>query len=86
MLVILSLNVADSVQEKDNILSDLGIDTSLNFEKLKVTFGSSSVDFGNHLDMADVEDQPTIEFGNYQGGNYLTLAMVDPDAPNPKVC
>ena len=72
-------------KEKDGILKDLGIDTSITFKQLKVEFdASNAVSFGNTLKLADVKMQPNVQLEHFKDSKFHTLAMVDPDAPSRK--
>ena len=69
--------------EKDNILQDLGLDTTNTFTKLEVNFGSSAnVDFGNDLTLNDVKAKPNVTIMRLRESKFMTLVMVDPDAPS----
>ena len=78
-------SLANSLKEKDKILQDLGFGAVSQFDKLEVTFGSSSkVDFGNSLALSSVKTKPSVKIPDVERAKFLTLAMVDPDAPNRK--
>ena len=80
-----------SLEETDNILKDLGFDSNLKFDKLSVTFEVDfedtnflDVEFGTTLKLEDVQSQPEIKIPKVESSAYVTLAMVDPDAPSRK--
>ena len=53
------------------------------FEKLDVNFGLSvKVDFGNDLKLASVKPKPNVKITTLENAKFLTLLMVDPDAPS----
>ena len=81
--------MAHLLGEPDDILKDLNIDTDLNFEKLSVVFDVDfvdtnflEVDFGATLRLEDVQKQPEIKIPNVKDAQYLTMVMLDPDAPS----
>ena len=68
---------------KKKSFKDLGISTNIDFDQIEVTFGSSTtVQFGNKLNLGDVKVQPNVELKNFKDSQFHTLAMVDPDAPS----
>ena len=67
--------------ETDDILLDLGLDTSTMFKKLDVMFGSSdNVEFGNNLTLDSVQEKPIVDITRFTDSPLMTLIMVDPDA------
>ena len=82
------------LNETDSILKDLGLNVELQAEKLSVIFDVDfvdtdflEVDFGSTLKLENVQKQPDVKLPTIKNSQYLTMAMVDPDAPsreNPK--
>ena len=83
-LVLYTPNFSECSKEKEEALKDLGIDTTIVFDNLKVSFGSSTIiQFGNTVNLKDVKVQPRmIKLENLEYDKFHTLAMVDPDAPS----
>ena len=81
--------MSQAINETDNILKDLGLNVDLQAEKLSVIFDVDfvdtdflEVDFGSTLKLENVQKQPDVKLPTIKNSQYLTLAMVDPDAPN----
>ena len=73
----------DSRNEKDGILTDLNLENSTEFKDLPVSFAKAiNVEFGATLNLADVKIEPDVQLDGLSGSKYMTLAMVDPDAPS----
>ena len=82
------------INETDSIFKDLGLNVELQAEKLSVIFDVDfvdtdflEVDFGATLKLENVQKQPDVKLPTIKSSQYLTMAMVDPDAPkreNPK--
>ena len=73
----------DSRNEKDGILADLNLENSTEFKDLPVSFAKSiNVEFGATLNLADVKIEPDVQLDGLSASKYMTLAMVDPDAPS----
>ena len=72
------------MEEKDDILKDLGLEVNSDVRKLKVNFGSSKISYGEDLPLAAVKNKPSIKVPKACDAKYFTLMMVDPDAPSRK--
>ena len=82
-IVLYIANFSECVNNNEEALKDLGISTNIDFDQIEVTFGSSTtVQFGNKLNLGDVKVQPNVELKNFKDSQFHTLAMVDPDAPS----
>ena len=81
-IILLSQSV-DSRKEKDGILTDLNLENSTELKDLPVSFAKSvNVEFGATINLADVKIEPDVQLDGLSGSKYMTLAMVDPDAPS----
>ena len=77
------------LQETDDIIKDLNFDQDLTFEKLSVVFEVDyedtnflDIEFGTKAKLDDVQTQPEIRIPKIEDVSYVTIVMVDPDAPN----
>ena len=77
------------INETDSIFKDLGLNVELQAEKLSVIFDVDfvdtdflEVDLGSNLKLQNVQKQPDVKLPTIKNSQYLTMAMVDPDAPN----
>ena len=76
-------------EEANQILKDLGLNVGIDFEKVSVVFDVDfvdtnflEVDFGAKLKLEDVQKQPDVKIPNSKDIQFLTMAMLDPDAPS----
>ena len=76
-------------EEANQILKDLGLNVGIEFEKVSVVFDVDfvdtnflEVDFGAKLKLEDVQKQPDVKIPNAKDVQFLTMAMLDPDAPS----
>ena len=76
-------------EETDKILKDLELNDGISLEKVSVVFDVDfvdtdflEVDFGAKLKLEDVQKQPNVKIPNVKDSEFLTLVMLDPDAPN----
>ena len=76
-------------EETDKILKDLELNDGISLEKISVVFDVDfvdtdflEVDFGAKLKLEDVQKQPNVKIPNVKDSEFLTLVMLDPDAPN----
>ena len=76
-------------EETDKILKDLELKDGISLEKVSVVFDVDFVDtdfldvtFGAKLKHEDVQKQPNVKIPNVKDSEFLTLVMLDPDAPN----
>jgi hypothetical protein len=81
--------MAQLLEETDDVLKDLELKIDLKFEKLSIVFDVDfvdtdflEVDFGANLKLEDVQKQPEIKIPHIKDAQFLTLVMLDPDAPN----
>ena len=82
-IVLYIANFSECVNKNEEALKDLGIATNIDFDQIEVSFGpSTTVQFGNTLNLGDVKVQPNVQLQNYKDSQFQTLAMVDPDAPS----
>ena len=78
-----------NLEETDKILKDLELNNGISLEKISVVFDVDfvdtdflEVDFGAKLKLEDVQKQPNVKIPNVKDSEFLTLVMLDPDAPN----
>ena len=76
-------------EETDQILKDLGLNPGISFEKLSVVFDVDFVDTsfleveaGAKLKLEDIQKQPKIKIPDTKDAQYVTMVMLDPDAPS----
>ena len=81
--------MAQNLGETDDILKDLGLNVETMFDKLSVIFEVDfadtsflDFDFGANLRLADVETQPDVKIPNIKDAPFVTMVMLDPDAPS----
>ena len=78
-----------NLEETDKILKDLELNNGISLEKISVVFDVDfvdtdflEVDFGAKLKLEDVQKQPNVKIPNVKDSEFLTLVMLDLDAPN----
>ena len=88
-LIVAFAIMAHCLEETDDSLKDLGLNVDAKFEKLNVTFDVDftdtdflEVDFSATLRLEDVKSQPSVTIPKVEGAQFVTMAMVDPDAPS----
>ena len=76
-------------EETDQILKDLGLNPGISFEKVSVVFDVDFVDtsfleveVGARLKLEDIQKQPNIKIPDVKDTQYVTMVMLDPDAPS----
>ena len=78
-----------NLEGTDKTLKDLELNNGSSLEKISVVFDVDfvdtdflEVDFGAKLKLEDVQKQPNVKIPNVKDSEFLTLVMLDPDAPN----
>ena len=76
-------------EETEQILKDLELNDGIPLEKVSVVFDVDfvdtdflEVDFGAKLKLEDVQKQPDVKIPNVKDTQFLTMVMLDPDAPS----
>ena len=76
-------------EETDQILKDLGLNPGISFEKVSVVFDVDFVDTSfleveveAKLKLEDIQKQPDIKIPDVKDTQYVTMVMLDPDAPS----
>merc|ERR1711944_198025 len=76
-------NMVNSMEKKEEILKDLGLDTNNGYDDLTVRFPNSpDVREGSTLKLDVVKVKPEVPFEYLIDFKFYTLVMVDPDAPS----
>ena len=81
--------MSQNLGETDDILKDLELNVETTFDKLSVVFEVDfedtsflDFDFGANLRLEDVGKQPDVKIPNIKDVPFLTMMMLDPDAPS----
>ena len=81
--------MCSGTEAAEEILKDLGLNVGLDFEKMSVVFDVDfvdtdflDVDFGAKLKLEDIQKQPDVKIPNEKDVQFLTMVMLDPDAPS----
>ena len=76
-------------EETEQILKGLELNDGIPLEKVSVVFDVDfvdtdflEVDFGAKLKLEDVQKQPDVKIPNVKDTQFLTMVMLDPDAPS----